>query len=269
MAASRRRSAEFRRRRFIRTVAIVCVVALTGGLALALSGGEAKPDSKPTESPSPTAAAACGADAPAGGEPKRYDAAPEMTLEDGTDYFAVVDTSCGAITIDLLEKEAPVSVNNFVFLAREGFYDGLPFYRVERNSLVETGDPQPDPIPTSASPPDLEDNLDDPGYTIPDELPKSNEVYTYGTVAMVNEGPNTSGSRFFIVVHDPDPEKGFEKAGFRPDYSVFGRIDPDDADSVETLQKIATVETMVGDDPRISTRPVVPVFVNSVEIAKD
>ena len=190
-----------------------------------------------------------------------------MTLGDGADYSAVIDTSCGEITIDLLEKEAPVTVNNFVFLAGEGFFDGLPFYRVEQNSLIETGDPETDPLPDPhRSPADLADNLDGPGYTIPDELPKSNEVYKYGTVAMVNEGPNTGGSRFFIVVHDPDPENGFEKAGFRPDYSLFGRVDPDDAESFETLQKIATVRTMVGDDPRISTRPLIPVYVNSIEI---
>jgi cyclophilin family peptidyl-prolyl cis-trans isomerase len=246
-------------------------------LGVAFAGGDDGPS--PTPEPAPEAEAACGAEAPPEADPQQYDSPPPQVIEDGVDYLAEIETSCGSITIDLLEKEAAQTVNNFVFLAQEGFFDGLIFHRVELNSVIETGDPEPDPVPSEpASQPSVDDTRDDPGYTIPDELPKSNEAYVYGAVAMSNEGPGTGGSKFFIVVHDPpnpdDTDEGFEKAGVRPDYSIFGRVLVDDAEPDPegepdpTLEKITTRELLVGDDPRIATRPTVPIYVNSVEIVE-
>jgi cyclophilin family peptidyl-prolyl cis-trans isomerase len=200
-------------------------------------------------------------------------------LDEGIDYVAELDTSCGPVMIDLLEDEAPQTVNNFVFLAREGFFNGLIFHRVEQNAVIETGDPEPDPVPTEGPSGAVEDDtLDGPGYTIGEELPKGNEAYVYGAVAMSNEGPSTSGSKFFIVVHDPpnpdDTDQGFEKAGLRPDYSIFGRVlidgeEPDPRGEPDpTIEAITTREMLIGDDPRIATRSAVPIYVNSVEIVE-
>ena len=214
--------------------------------------------SSPTDEPPPPAA--CGAARPPEANPPTFEK-PDDVLRRGVDYSAVIETSCGAITIDLLEESAPVTVNNFVFLAREGFFDGLRFHRVERNAVIQGGAPNPD-------------GSGDPGYTIREEYPDSPAVYTFGTVAMVNEGPETTGSEFFIVVHDPpqvdpDPEeKGFEPAGFRPDYPVFGKVDLKDESSLQTLKRIYTQETQVGNDPAVATRPLVPVYIESVEIAE-
>jgi cyclophilin family peptidyl-prolyl cis-trans isomerase len=269
----------FRRRRNVRivsTIAIVLVLALIG-LAFAGSDEPEVPPAKPPPSPNPEAA--CDAEAPPPGDPKQYDSPPPQTLEDGVDYIAKIQTSCGPLTIDLLEQEAPQTVNNFVFLASEGFYDGMIFHRVEQNAVIESGDPEPDPVPTAEPTGPVEDDtLDGPGYTIPDEFPKTNEAYIYGTVAMANKGPNTGGSMFLIVVHDPpDPEdvdKGFEKAGLRPDYSVFGRllvdgVEPDpNGDPDETIDAITKTELLIGDDPRIATRPAVPIYIESVEIVE-
>ena len=176
-----------------------------------------------------------------------------MTLEKDVDYGATISTSCGDIEMDLLEKEAPITVNNFVFLAEEGFYDGLEFHRVEQNSIIQGGDP-------------TKTGRGGPGYEIPDELPKSPKKYTFGTVGMANNGPGTGGRQFFIVVHDADPEDGYEPAGYRPHYSIFGRVDPNDAASVETLTTIALQETKTSNDPSIATQPVAPIYIESIEI---
>ncbi len=229
------------------------------GATLAGSSDEAPPPA-PAETEEPLPPAACGADAPPEANPLTFDR-PEEVLRRGVDYGAVIETSCGAIEMDLLEESAPRTVNNFVFLAREGFFDGLRFNRVERNAVIQGGAPGPD-------------GTGGPGYTIREEYPSSPAVYTFGTVAMANEGPGTTGSEFFIVVHDPpqvdpDPEeKGFEPAGFRPDYPVFGKVDLEDEESLQTLKRIYTQETQVGNDPAVATRPLVPVYIESIEITE-
>ena len=199
--------------------------------------------------------AACGADAPPAPDPKQYDSPPEMQLEDGVDYGAIVETSCGAFEMDLLEDEAPETVNNFVFLAREDFYDGLKFHRIEPDQVLQGGDPEGT-------------GQGGPGYGIPDELPDSRKDYIYGTVGMANSGPDTGGSQFFVVVKDPDPEGGFEPAGYPPAYSIFGEVDPTDEDSVQALTRISTQRVQGGQDPAAASVPVVPVYIEDVKITE-
>jgi cyclophilin family peptidyl-prolyl cis-trans isomerase len=124
-----------------------------------------------------------------------------MTIDPATTYRATIATSCGDIVIRLDAKAAPRTVNNFVFLAREGFYDGLTFHRVVPGFVIQGGDPSGD-------------GTGGPGYTFADELP--DDGYPAGSVAMANSGPGTNGSQFFIVTGD---------ASFLPNsYSRFGRV---------------------------------------------
>ena len=100
---------------------------------------------------------------------------------------ATLNTTEGAITIELLPGEAPKTVNNFVFLAREGYYDGVPFHRIMKGFMIQTGDP-------------TGTGRGGPGYRFDDE--RVQRRYTKGIVAMANAGPNTNGSQFFIVHGD-------------------------------------------------------------------
>ena len=192
--------AAYRRRRYIRIGgAAVALVALVG-LALFAGGEDAEDESRgennPAAQPSPPEEessappeeevpvdVACGGEEPPQAAPKQYKK-PEQVLVKGTDYSAVFNTSCGEIVVDLLEEETPKTVNNFVFLANEGYFNGLSFHRIEQNFVIQSGDPDGQ----NGTPPD------GPGYEIPDELPKKPNQYKFGTLAMANSGPNTGGS---------------------------------------------------------------------------
>ena len=251
-------------------------VAVAGLVVAGVAFGQGDEAPPKPESPAPSNSippVACDGDKPSAPDPQTYER-PEEVLQPGVDYRAALTTSCGVFEIDLLEKSAPRTVNNFIFLAREGFYEGLQFHRVEQNSIIQGGEPNGD-------------GTGGPGYTIPDEYPASPEVYKFGAVGMANRGPNTAGSEFFVVVHDPpidldeadlddlsDKElrvkekdaREQEAAGYRPDYAVFGKIDLDDAESIDTLTEIWTQPVQVGNDPSIATRPKSPVFIESIEI---
>jgi cyclophilin family peptidyl-prolyl cis-trans isomerase len=131
-----------------------------------------------------------------------------------------------------------MTVNNFVFLARDGYYDGVTFHRIMRDFMVQAGDPQ-----GSGS--------GGPGYRFADE--PVNRGYTRGTVAMANAGPNTNGSQFFIV-HGSD-------AGLPPSYTIFGVV----TSGLETLDAIA--DTPVGASPRGELSvPLEPVIIERIVI---
>jgi cyclophilin family peptidyl-prolyl cis-trans isomerase len=231
--------AQQRRRRAALLGGVVLVIAVVVGLALFTGGGDEG-----------AASGECWSDA-ARGPGKTYSEPPEMVIDEQKDYSAVVTTSEGEFSMDLLEGETPETVNNFVCLARDGFYDGLIWHRVEKDRVIQTGDPQGT-------------GEGGPGYEINDELPQGGEnPYTFGAVGMANRGPNTGGSQWFVVVKDPDPQGGFEPADFTPTYSIFARIDPEDQASTETLLAIADVK--VGGGPT-GSQPVEQVLVESVEI---
>jgi cyclophilin family peptidyl-prolyl cis-trans isomerase len=117
--------------------------------------------------------------------PARYAAAPAMSIDIGKQYRAVLHTVQGDITLRLLPEAAPLSVNSFVFLAREGFYDGCTFHRVIPGFVAQGGDP-------------TGGGSGGPGYRVPDEL--SDRPFVAGAVGMANAGPNTNGSQFFIAL---------------------------------------------------------------------
>jgi cyclophilin family peptidyl-prolyl cis-trans isomerase len=242
-----------RRRRNARLIAIGGVILALVVFAIFTAGGDegGNEGGGGNETEEAAAEAACGADVPEEANPQQYEAPPEMQLEDGVDYSATIVTSCGEIEVDLLEEEAPVTVNNFVFLAREGYFDGLIWHRVERNFVIQAGDPDGN----NGQPPD------GPGYEIEDELWAKSKDYVWGTLAMANAGPNTGGSQFFIIVAEPRDKP----AGLQALYSVFGTVAPD---SYGTLEEIATAETPGGGDPSQASKPVVPIFIETIEIAE-
>src|SRR5438128_9959968 len=113
-----------------------------------------------------------------------------MSIDPSKKYTATIDTSMGAMKADLFASEAPTTVNNFVFLARQGYYDGVTFHRVIPNFMIQTGDP-------------TGTGTGGPGYRFNDE-PVSRK-YIRGTLAMANAGPNTHGSQFAPVHKDYQP----------------------------------------------------------------
>lgn len=167
-----------------------------------------------------------------------YDDAPQRCLTDGVDYGAVVTTSEGAFTIDLLEERAPGTVNNFVVLARNGYFDGDDFHRIVPGFVNQAGDPVGEPPGTG-----------DPGYAIADELPADVSDYVEGAVAMANSGPDTNGSQFFVCVGCSSLPS--------PDYSLFGQV-------TEGLDVSSAINAL-GQADQTSSRPVT---ITSVEITE-
>jgi peptidyl-prolyl cis-trans isomerase B (cyclophilin B) len=117
---------------------------------------------------------------------KEYSKAPEMNLDANKSYSAIFDTSKGEIVCDLFAKDAPKTVNNFVFLAREGFYDGTVFHRVIKDFMIQGGDP-------------TGTGRGGPGYRFEDEVKNNPHKHQVGSLSMANAGPNTNGSQFFIT----------------------------------------------------------------------
>ena len=257
------------RRRNMRLLGAMLVLAVLVGGAIFFSQEE---DTEPSDSapeaassPEPEAEAACGAEPPPPADPKTDYTEPEDVMEKGVDYTATIHTSCGEIVIDLLEETTPKSVNNFIFLAQEGYYDGNIWHRVEQNSVIQAGDPNGQ----NGVPPD------GPGYTIEDELPEKSNQYVYGVVGMANAGPNTGGSQFFIVIQKNRP------AGYQPFYSIFGEVtegstgaSPDDIGCnvegeglIPTLEAIGCQPTNTGAaDAAEAVKPIVPIYIESIEI---
>ena len=153
---------------------------------------------------------------------KSYSEAPEFVLDMDKNYSATVETSHGSIEIDLDAARSPITVNNFVTLARDGFYDGVIFHRVIEGFMIQGGDP-------------TGTGTGGPGYKFRDEIEGSG-AYSRGTVAMANSGPNTNGSQFFICHSD---------VGLPHSYTIFGKV----SDGLETVDAIATTRTAPGDRP--------------------
>ncbi len=149
---------------------------------------------------------------------KQYSTPPKMEIDVSKKYTAKLTTGKGVISVELFAKEAPNAVNNFVFLAKEGFYDGTKFHRIVKDFMIQGGDPQGD-------------GAGGPGYTFPDE-PITRD-YKRGIIAMANRGPDTNGSQFFIMLKDNDLPK---------QYVIFGQV----TSGLDVVDKIA--QTPVADN---------------------
>jgi cyclophilin family peptidyl-prolyl cis-trans isomerase len=136
-----------------------------------------------------------------------FDGEPPTCIDPARTYAAKVDTDIGSFTVALESQKAPRTVNNFVFLARYHFFDGVKFHRVIPGFVIQGGDAANG------------DGTGGPGYKFADELPKSVDEYKAGSMAMANSGPNTNGSQFFVVVSDAGG-----KQLQQPKYSLFGQV---------------------------------------------
>jgi peptidyl-prolyl cis-trans isomerase B (cyclophilin B) len=118
--------------------------------------------------------------------PKSYSTPPPVTIDTNKSYTATFDTDRGTVVCELYAKDAPETVNNFVFLARDGFYDGTVFHRVIADFMIQGGDP-------------TGTGRGGPGYKFADELKNNPRRHAVGSLSMANAGPNTNGSQFFIT----------------------------------------------------------------------
>ena len=154
---------------------------------------------------------------------KHYPKAPDLAIDLDTDYRATLHTNQGDITLRLFAAEAPLAVNSFLFLAGEGFYDGVIFHRVIPGFVIQGGDP-------------TGTGRGGPGYSFRDELEGTGK-YRRGTLAMANAGPNTNGSQFFICLGD---------LKLPHQYTIFGRV----TTGLEAVDAIAALPTDAQDRPR-------------------
>ena len=174
---------------------------------------------------------------------KQWSTEPEMQIDQNKTYTAAITTSKGVINVEFFTKETPKTVNNFIFLSREKFYDGVVFHRIIKSFMVQTGDPQGN-------------GTGGPGYKFADEA--VTREYTRGTLAMANAGPNTNGSQFFIIHADyPLPKN----------YTIFGKIPEGDTESLKTLDAIAETPVAAGNGGEVS-KPTEEVIITSISITE-
>jgi cyclophilin family peptidyl-prolyl cis-trans isomerase len=165
-----------------------------------------------------------------------------MQIDTGKKYVATMETSLGTFKIELFASESPITVNNFVFLSKQGYYNNVIFHRIIKTFMIQTGDQ----TGTGAG---------SPGYRFKDELPPKHP-YAPGIVAMANSGPNTNGSQFFICTVD-------DSKTLAPSYTQFGKV----VEGMDIVQKIASVP--VTSNGREMSQPVTPPYIKSITISEE
>ena len=229
-AAQQRRAN--RRRAIVGGVAVLAVVGIIAILISSSTGSSKKSASSSTTVPAPTTTVAAHTAATYGSSPcpkadgsspktEKFSAPPQLCIDPSKTYTATMTSDVGTMQIALDAKAAPMTANNFVFLARYHFFDGLTFHRVIPGFVVQGGDPQG----TGAG---------GPGYTFADELPAAG-AYKIGSLAMANSGPHTNGSQFFIIV-------GSQGTQLPPQYSLFGMV----TSGIDVAHKIEADGTQSG-----------------------
>ena len=171
---------------------------------------------------------------------KVYDSMPEMNIDISKKYTAVIKTSMGDMSIEFFTEDAPMTVNNFINLSRDGYYDNVIFHRVISGFMIQGGDPSGTGHGEMGK---------FPGYKFEDEL-NNQRSYDKGILAMANAGPDTNGSQFFIMHVDyPLPYQ----------YTIFGFV----TEGLEVIDKIASVETGDGD------KPINDVVIETIEVKEN
>jgi peptidyl-prolyl cis-trans isomerase B (cyclophilin B) len=153
---------------------------------------------------------------------KQYSAPPAMVIDPAKQYTATIETSRGNIVCSLFAQDAPVTVNNFVFLSKDGFYDGTVFHRVLPNFMIQGGDP-------------TGTGRGGPGYRFADEVKDNPNQHKVGSLSMANAGPGTNGSQFFVTHVVTDWLDG--------KHTVFGEVKrgQDVVDSVQQGDQIKSI----------------------------
>ncbi len=151
-------------------------------------------------------------------KPKTYSEPPPMIIDTSKHYTATIETEKGELVLELFASDVPITVNNFVFLAREGFYDGITFHRVIADFMAQGGDPTGTGSGT-------------PGYSFADEF--TEHTHVAGALSMANAGPNTNGSQFFITY---TPQHGLDGK-----HSVFGQL----TEGMDVLEKIESGDAII------------------------
>ncbi len=250
--------------RAARNIGILVLVVLGPLLLFSfLSGGDdepaatttsttAGPTTTTTPEQAPTASSyelfaaqptACGAEQPAAPAGLTFESAVDQGLAADATVTAVLTTSCGDITLALDPAMAPENVNSFVFLAREGYFDGSPMHRILPEFVIQGGDP-------------TGTGLGDPGYVPIDEFPESGTTYDVGDVAMANSGPpNSAGSQFFIVLEE-------NSLHISNQFTKFGRLEG----SEDTIAAIRALPLGFNLSDGIPSRPLESVYIESVVI---
>ena len=170
----------------------------------------------------------------------QWNSPPEMVIDPEKRYFATLRTNKGVVEVELFPKETPIAVNNFIFLARQGFYDGTPFHRVIKGFMIQGGDP-------------TGKGTGGPGYRFDDE-PITRD-YLRGTLAMANAGPNTNGSQFFIM---------HQNYALPKNYIIFGQA-TDGLDVVDAMANTPVKSSSSGE----RSVPTEPLILESVEIREE
>jgi len=183
---------------------IAGIILVLATLFSASCAGEA-PEPEPTPEPTPTP------------KPKTYSAPPPMTIDTNKQYIATIETEKGNLVLELFASDVPMTVNNFVFLAREGFYDGTTFHRVIPDFMAQGGDP-------------TGTGMGNPGYSFPDEF--TEHTHVAGALSMANAGSDTNGCQFFIT-YTPQPSLNGK-------HSVFGQL----IEGMDVLKKIENGDVM-------------------------
>jgi cyclophilin family peptidyl-prolyl cis-trans isomerase len=220
--------------------------AVPGGAAAVASqlpGQASAPTNTPAAARPTTAASPAANTADVASRNNKYKSPPPLTIDKSKKYTATIATNKGTMKADLFVDTAPNTVNNFVFLANDHFYDGVVFHRIVAGFVIQGGDP-------------TGTGTGGPGYKFPDEPIPATRNYEKGTLAMANSGPNTNGSQFFICVDNLTAKGALPKQ-----YNIFGKV----TDGLDTIDKILAVPRTTGSDGAQS-KPTEKVFMESVTI---
>ena len=199
---------------------LVLATLLAMSAFMAAAAQDATPAASPaTATGTPIEALECWSDEPDSSKSgyNQYPGVPEMKIDTTKAYFATVVTNRGTIVIQLYADVAPVTVNNFVCLATNDYYDGVIFHRIIRDFMIQTGDP-------------TGTGRGGPGYQFNDELPGEELNYTEGSVSMANAGPNTNGSQWFI-------SNANNGGRLQKVYTIFGQV-VEGQDVVDTISEV-------------------------------
>ena len=228
--AARKRAEKMRKLRVGGSIAAAAALAAVL-LIVFLTGNDTKPVTSPTNSPTSSTSPIAGCTVPSVAPTpngKQFPNPPASTIDNNKIYIANFQTTCGTVKMRMDPRQSPRTVNSFIFLARQGVYDGTFFHRVVNTpggeAIVQGGDPKGD-------------GTGDAGYEYAGETPPASTRYLRGVVAMANsQGPSTNSSQFFFVVRD---WPGLTQSQ-APNYSILGKVD--DATSFASLDRMVLAQ---------------------------